>query len=140
MTRSLEVLVGDWTVESKKYPEGRGRTSVRPSDAGKLLRIESVLDDPRFPRSTMLIGGDDASDEYAVLYYDSRDVRRIYRMTLAEDEWKIWREAPEFNQRFTGKISKDGGVIAAQWEMSTDGKSWEVDFDITYTKVTGAQS
>jgi hypothetical protein len=24
-----------------------------------------------------------------------------------------------------------------QWEISKDGKSWEVDFDLTYTKVGG---
>jgi hypothetical protein len=87
----------------------------------------------------MLIGGDDTSDEYAVLYYDSRDVRRVYRMTLKDREWRMWREAPDFNQRFTGKISKDGRVIAAQWEMSRDGDSWDLDFDITYTTVSTGQ-
>jgi hypothetical protein len=132
--KGLDVLVGDWNVESKKYPEGRGRTSVRPSDDGEFIRLESVLEDPRFPRSTMLIGGDDDSDQYAVLYYDSRDVRRVYHMSVTGHEWRMWRHAPEFNQRFVGKISKDGRVIAAQWEMSKDGDNWEVDFDLTYTK------
>jgi len=136
---SLDVLVGDWTIESRKYPEGRGRMSVRPSDDGNLLRIESVIDDPRFPRSTMVIGADDPSDEYSALYYDSRNVHRVYRMTLEGHEWRMWREAPEFNQRFLGRISKDGGVIAAQWEVSRDGDNWEVDFDLTYTKVGGGK-
>ena len=56
-------------------------------------------------------------------------------MTVADGVWKMWREAPGFNQRYTGKISGDGRTIAGQWEISKDGKSWDVDFDLTYTRV-----
>lgn len=131
----LNVLIGEWAVASKKYPEGRGRTSVAATEDGKYLRIDSTNENPLFPQSTMLVGTDDDRDECGVLYYDSRDVRRVYQMTLAANEWRIWRQAPDFNQRFTGKISDDGQTIAAQWEMSEDGESWKVDFDLTYTKV-----
>jgi hypothetical protein len=56
-------------------------------------------------------------------------------MRVADGEWRAWREAPGFNQRYIGKISADGKTIAGQWEFSEDGKSWNVDFDLTYTKV-----
>ena len=55
-------------------------------------------------------------------------------MTLEDGVWKVWRDAPGFNQRYIGKISGDGGTIAGQWEFSEDGKSWDVDFDLTYIK------
>ncbi len=64
-------------------------------------------------------------------------MRRVYRMSVANGVWKMWRDAPGFNQRFIGKISGDGKAIAGQWEMSPDGTNWEVDFDLTYTKVDG---
>ncbi len=55
-------------------------------------------------------------------------------MSLAKGVWKIWRNVPKFSQRFTGKISKDRKVIIASWEKSTNGKNWEHDFDLKYTK------
>ena len=36
-----------------------------------------------------------------------------------------------------GKIKGGGKTFEGQWEFSEDGKSWEVDFDVSYTKVTG---
>lgn len=129
----LDVLVGEWTSSSKRYPEGRGRMTVAPLEGGKFLRIDARIEDERFPVSTQIVGGDEASDECIALYYDSRGVHRIYRMTMGSGMWRVWREAPGFNQRFTGNIKE--ASIEGQWEFSEDGKSWKVDFDLTYTKV-----
>ena len=56
-------------------------------------------------------------------------------MSVRDGVWTIWRDAPGFNQRYIGKIMDGGNTIAGQWEISEDGKSWEVDFDLTYRKV-----
>jgi hypothetical protein len=32
--------------------------------------------------------------------------------------WKMWRDAPGFNQRYIGRISDDGKAITGQWEMT----------------------
>ena len=133
--KQLDVLLGEWVGTSKAYPEGHGHLTVTLTEDGRFLRIESREEDERFPHSTQLVGADDARDECTVLYYDSRGVHRVYLMTVMAREWKMWRDAPKFNQRYIGKISDDGESIAGQWEMSEDGKSWKVDFDITYEKV-----
>jgi hypothetical protein len=49
----------------------------------------------------------------------------------------MWREAPKFNQRYIGKITDGGKTIEGKWEFSEDGNSWEIDFDLTYSKVRG---
>jgi hypothetical protein len=67
---------------------------------------------------------------------DSRQISRIYQMSLSDGVWKLWREAPGFSQRFTGTFSGDGRTISGRWEKSTDGSQWEHDFDLTYTKIT----
>ena len=136
----LSPLLGDWVAHSKAFSEGRGHTTMTLTEDGKLMRIHSVEEDQRFPESLMIVGADEASDECTVLYYDSRDVYRVYRMALAEGEWRIWREAPGFNQRYIGKLSDDGRSITGRWEFSEDGKSWKVDFDLNYTKAAGGHS
>ena len=136
----LSPLLGDWVADSKAFSEGRGHTTVTLTEDGKLLRIHSVEEDQRFPESLMIVGADEASDECTVLYHDSRDVYRVYRMALAEGEWRIWREPPGFNQRYIGKLSDDGRSITGRWEFSKDGKSWNVDFDLNYAKVRAGQS
>ncbi|MFD0745660.1 hypothetical protein ACFQ1L_30415 [Phytohabitans flavus] len=55
-------------------------------------------------------------------------------MTFDGRVWTVWRDAPNFNQRFTGTPSDDGRTIDGQWEMSRDGETWNVDFAITYTR------
>lgn len=133
--RQLDLLVGDWIAESKRFSEGRGYTTVAPTEDGKFLRLESREEDDRFPHSVQLIGSDDDSDECTVLYYDGRAVHRVYRMTLAGRVWKMWRDAPGFHQRYIGTIKDGGKTIEGEWEISEDGKSWKVDFDLTYRKV-----
>jgi hypothetical protein len=104
-----------------------GRRSVPRSTLG--------ADHAGVPNATMIIGRDDSAETYFVLYFDSRDVSRVYQMSLVDGVWKMWREAPGFWQRFTGRFSDDGNTIMASWEKSGDGSNWKHDFDLTYSKV-----
>jgi len=69
-----------------------------------------------------------------VLYVDDRQVSRVYEMYFEGGEWKIWRNAPGFYQRFAGKLDKGRKTIKARGENSTDGEKWNHDFDVTYTR------
>ena len=95
----------------------------------------SEIANPDFPRSIAVMGPDDAAATYRMLYYDSRGVSRIYRMTFSGEIWTLWRDFPGFAQRFHGTFSEDGRIITARWEKSGDGSNWELDFALTYTKV-----
>lgn len=87
------------------------------------------------PHSTVwIIGLDDTSEQFTMLYADSRDVFRVYQMSLHDSVWEIWRDAPGFSQRFTGTFQDDGDTIDGRWEISDDGVEWEIDFDVTYTR------
>jgi hypothetical protein len=87
------------------------------------------------PDAMWLISRDESTSSYTVLYYDTRKVSRVYEMSMSDGTWKIWRNSPDFSQRFDGKFSDDGDIITAHWEKSSDGSTWEHDFDVTYTKV-----
>ncbi|MHB8565712.1 MAG: hypothetical protein ACYC7D_05290 [Nitrososphaerales archaeon] len=86
------------------------------------------------PQATWLIGGDESTDSFKVLYFDSRKVSRIYQMSFKNGVWKMWRDAPGFSQRFKGVLSKNRNTIIAEWEKSSDGRKWEHDFDVKYTR------
>lgn len=129
----LEALIGAWEMESPQFPGGRGRTVFEWLEGGAYLVQRSSAPAPA-PTSIWIIGGDDAGESYTALYSDSRDVIRVYQMSLSKGIWKVWREAPGFFQRFTGTISKDNETITARWEKSDDGSQWDHDFDLLYTR------
>jgi hypothetical protein len=56
-------------------------------------------------------------------------------MTLTVRRWTIIRHAPGFHQRFIGSIAPGGRRITGRWEKSADGRRWELDFQIAYTKL-----
>ena len=132
MLENLGLLVGQWEVEL-----------IFPTDPPGRIQTEAVfdwLDSQAFViehwgGSTWIIGLDDTSETYSVLYHDERGVSRVYQMSLSNGLWKLWRNTPDFSQRFEGQFSADGRTITARWEKSSDGSSWEHDFALTYSKV-----
>jgi hypothetical protein len=55
-------------------------------------------------------------------------------MSLRDDEWKIWRNDPDFSQRFTARISADQRRINGRWEKRIHSGPWEHDFALTYSR------
>ncbi|MGN6682019.1 MAG: hypothetical protein ACTHKL_30010 [Streptosporangiaceae bacterium] len=132
--KQLQSLIGDWTVEVPQFPGEHGRATFEWLEGGAYLRFHAETPDPA-PDATLIISRDESGDIYTVLHYDSRGVSRVYQMTLDDRTWKIWRNVPGFFQRFVGTLSQDGRTIRAAWQKSPDGKSWEHDFDLIYTRI-----
>jgi len=137
----LEALIGKWTLEAGP-PEGppwpgSGWVTFEWLEEGAPLLVErSHVDLPEAPDTVAIIGCDGMNDSYYQLYTDDRDVQRLYAMDLRDGVWTLLREGEPFSQRFTGKFSADGKTISGRWELARDGKSWETDFNITFTKVS----
>jgi hypothetical protein len=134
----LAAFVDEWQWEAfvGGQPIGRGPTVFDWLEGGAFLIEHSGAESPEFPSATTIIGGDDMIETYCMFQVDSRSVSRIYQMSLRDGVWKLWRDAPGFWQRFTGTFSSDGRTIHGRWEKSSDGSQWEVDFDLTYTRVS----
>lgn len=143
----LDALVGEWRTEASLggVPAGRGRGTFAWTEGGAFLVMHEE-DEPPLPTTpkewlghspspvTLMIGLDDTDGTFSVLYADGRGVLRVYRMTLADGVWTMWREAPGFHQRFTGTFSGDGRTITGHWDGSPDGRTWSHDFDLRYTR------
>ena len=137
----LEVLAGEWDMalsNASFLPNPSdtviGQVSIEWTENGAFLVMYMGSNPKTTPDAIWLIGRDEVTPNYTVLYYDARKVSRVYEMSFAEGVWKMWRNAPGFSQRYEGKMSADGNAIRADWEKSVDGKQWEHDFSITYTR------
>jgi hypothetical protein len=140
--KRLEILVGDWDMELSNAsflpsPSDtvKGHVSFEWLEDGAFLMMYMGNKPMGTPDAMWLISRDESTSSYTVLYYDTRKVSRVYEMSMSDGTWKIWRNSPDFSQRFDGKFSDDGDIITAHWEKSSDGSTWEHDFDVTYTKV-----
>src|SRR6266542_6261699 len=133
----LEPLIGDWNVEgSSEYaPEPvRGSVSFAWLHGGPFLVQWWTVDHPAFPDGIAIIGEDAASGSLRQHYYDSRGIARLYEMSLRDGLWRLWRNDPDFSQRFAGAFGGDGATIRGSWEISDDGSRWQHDFDLIYTR------
>ena len=64
-----------------------------------------------------VVGLDDHSDAFTMLYTDSRGVCRTYRMRLDANIWTLESQpAPDFFQRFAGTASDNRTAIDGRWE------------------------
>ena len=132
---ALKPLVGEWRLLAtfKDMP---------PADIGARVTFE-WLPGERFliqrwevpiaeaPDGIAIIGPDpEISGNYLQHYFDTRGVARVYKMSFEEADFSPL----DFSQRYTGTFSDDGTTIAGAWEICHDGKTWEHDFDLSYTK------
>jgi hypothetical protein len=130
-------LVGAWNVtirwseEAHKLaggpPEVTTKADISWLDSGGVLHY-------RIGPSHWLIGQDGPDDDYIVLYTDERRVSRVYRMSFGRGVWRIWRDAPEFRQRFEGRLQQGGRRIVARWDKAEGKKPWALDFDMIFNR------
>jgi hypothetical protein len=105
------------------------------ADGGSFLIERWDVAHPDFPDGIAIIGSDASAEALRQHYFDSRGVIRVYEVSLRDNVWRLWRDSPDFSQRFSGTFSDDGRRITGRWEKSSDGSNWEHDFDLTYVKV-----
>ena len=131
----LNPLVGEWAMAS---PVGAaGEASFAWLRGERFLVQRWTMEPPEFPDGVAVLGADPDTGRLVQHYFDSRGVRRTYHTSLRDRVWRLWREDPDWWQRFTGTISEDGATIAGRWENSSDsGRTWEHDFDLAYTRAS----
>lgn len=141
----LDVLVGSWeltaTIDDRLM--SRATTTFRRLDGGFLAQRT----DPQtfvVPEwqglapdwTEAVIGVDDHSGDYTMLYTDSRGVGRVYGMAFDSGRWTLSsRPGEDFHQRFMGTVADDDATIDGRWEASPDGRVWATDFVVSYRRL-----
>jgi len=135
----LKTLIGEWkTVGTHPLVPGtilHGDSSFNWIEGGAFLIWHSKINKEEFPAGIAIFGSDDATGEYFMLYFDDRKVSRKYAVSFQDNIMKWWRNAPNFSQRYTWTFSENGNTIIGKGELCKDGKTWEKDLDLTYTRV-----
>jgi hypothetical protein len=149
----LKRLVGTWTTDAI-HPAVpgvvvHGTVTMEWLEGERFLIHRARTDHPDFPDSIAIIGitGRDrvdnarnsgrtvASDSRLCMhYFDSRGVFRVYDVSIDDAEWRIWRDAPGFSQRFIGTFADGGETIDGRWELCQDDVNWDNDLEITYLR------
>ena len=139
------MLVGEWSMAAKfkELPpaDAGARVVFEWMPGGRFLIQRWEVPVPEAPDGIAIIGPDpENAGDFLQHYFDTRGVARVYRMSVGDGVWRLWRDAPDFSpldfsQRYTGTFADNGKTITGSWEISHDGEKWEHDFELTYTKI-----
>jgi len=137
--KQFNKLIGEWkTVGMHPYLPGttfHGHTSFEWIEGGAFMMMHSNIDEPEVPNAIAIFGSDDSTGEYFMLYFDERKVSRKYQVSLQDDMIKWWRDTPDFSQRFTLSFTDNDKTITSRGEMRKEGRNWEKDLELTYTRI-----
>ena len=132
----LDVLIGEWKPEVPGAPPMDARMAIELLEGGGFLIQRSWTAAPEYPNGVMVIGATGPDGGWQQHYFDSRGVHRVYEMTLEDGVWTLWREGPDWPQRYVGRISADGNTITGRTERGESlGAPLELDFELNYTRV-----
>ena len=94
----LEPLIGRWRIG---VPGAGGDVEFAWLGDNAFVVQRWRSDPPEFPDGIAVIGPNEAGDGFVQHYFDTRGVARRYEMTLDDGEWRLWRDDPDFAQRFS---------------------------------------
>ena len=105
----FEVLIGTWdTVATHPMVDADvpGTVTFEWLEGGQFIVQRSHNEHELFPDGLCVIGAPEAGDGLVMEYFDSRGVRRTYAVSLDDGVLRIWRDAPDFDQRFSATLGR----------------------------------
>src|SRR5262245_33206199 len=106
----FDALIGTWETEAKHRLVDdvvRGTVTFEWLEGGHFVVQRSRTDHESFPDGMSVIGAPEDGDGLVMEYFDSRGVRRTYRVSLDGGVWRVWRDHPGFDQRFSATLGHD---------------------------------
>lgn len=139
----LAFLVGEWRTTGTHPALGdrtvTGQASFTWHEGGAFLFVRTHVDEPGFPDGMAVIGGDGGSGRFVMVYFDEREVSRIYDVALGEggvdDSTVTWsRDDPTIAQTVTIRAEPDGTLVSTG-RISQDGGPWGEDLSQVFHRV-----
>jgi hypothetical protein len=131
----FDALVGAWATEAT-HPAFdavvTGSTAFEWLEGGRFLIQRTHNDHESFPDSISVIGSPETGDGLVMEYFDSRGVRRTYRVSLDDGTLRIARDDPGFDQRFSATLGDD--AFEGVWHVARTPGDWQEDLKVTYRR------
>jgi hypothetical protein len=131
----FEALIGTWDTEAT-HPafDGvvPGSVSCEWLEGRRFLVMRSRMAHELFPDSISVIGPPEVGEGLVMEYFDSRGVRRTYRTSADNGALRIWRDDPEFSQRFEARLGGDS--FGGRWQVAETPGAWKDDLEVRYRR------
>lgn len=131
----LDRLIGTWdTASTHPAFDGvvPGWTSFEWLDGGHFVVIRSHNEHELFPDAIWVIGPPEAGEGLVGEYFDSRGVRRTYGVSVDDGVLRMWRDAPDFDQRLAATLG--GDAFVGQWQLARTRGEWKDDLRVEYRR------
>ena len=131
----FDALVGTWETEAQhRLVEEivRGSTTFEWLEGGHFLVQRSHVEHELFPDAICIIGAPETGDGLVMETFDSRGIRRTYGTSLENGVWRIWRDHPGFEQRFSATIGPDR--FEGVFELAENPGDWQEDMRVSYRR------
>jgi hypothetical protein len=131
----FEALIGTWATEATHPAVDAvvpGRVTFEWLEGGHFVVVHSHNDHELFPDAIGVIGAPEAGDGLVWEYFDSRGVRRTYGVSLDDGVWRMWRDAPGFDQRFSATVGADS--FEGLFQLATTPGDWQDDLKVLYRR------
>lgn len=128
-------VIGAWTTEAT-HPmfDGvvPGGLTLEWLAGGHYIVQRSHNDHEAFPDAICVIGAPEDGDGLVMEYFDSRGVRRTYGIALDDGLLRMWRDDPDFAQRYAATIAPDGFV--GRWQLARTPGDWQDDLRVVHRR------
>jgi hypothetical protein len=131
----FDALIGTWDMEAKHRLVDEvvlGSTTFEWLEGGHFLVQHSTMDHELFPDGISIIGAPEDGEGLVLESFDSRGVRRTYRTSLDDGVWRIWREQPGFDQRFSATLGPDH--FEGIFQLAETPGEWQDDMTVSYRR------
>lgn len=131
----FDALIGTWATDATHPMLDAvvpGTTTFEWLEGGRFLVQRTRNDHEQFPDAISVIGPPESGEGLVMDYFDSRGVRRTYRVSLDEGVLRIWRDDPEFAPRFSAEVGADR--FEGLWQLARTPGDWQDDLKVTYRR------
>ena len=132
---ALDVLIGTWDTEGT-HPEFdgvvHGTVTYEWLDGRRFLIQRSHVEHDLFPDGISVIGPPESGDGLVMEYFDSRGVRRTYRVSIEDGLLRWWRDDPEFAQRYSATPAPNEFVSEGQ--LARTPGEWKDDLRLVHRR------
>jgi len=131
----FEALIGTWDTEARHRLVDavvRGTVTFQWLEGDHFLLQRSHNDHELFPDAICVIGAPEQGGGLVMEYFDSRGVRRTYSVSLEDGVWRVWRDDPGFDQRFSATLGPES--FEGLFQLAETPGEWQDDMTVTYRR------